>query len=100
MSEIIDFGSGAVEMRDGQGRTVRVVLADKVVEALTAENERLKVENARLQSAVAERDQKIQSLYALLEEVAGFSPEELADLEKNGVSLDSVIEELESLKLQ
>lgn len=98
MSNIIDFSSGAVEVRDGEGRTVRVVLADKIVEGLAAENERLRAEMLRLQGALAERDQKIQSLYALLEEVAGFSPEELADLEKNGASLDQVIEELESLK--
>ena len=98
MSNIIDFSSGAVEVRDGEGRTVRVVLADKIVEGLAAENERLKEEMLRLQAAVAERDQTIQSLYALLEEVAGFRPEELADLEKNGASLDQVIEELENLK--
>ena len=53
-------------------------------------------ETARLQSTLAERDQKIQSLYALLEEVAGFSPEELADLEKNGVEFTKeFIDELE-----
>jgi prefoldin subunit 5 len=98
MSNIIDFSNGAVEMRDGQGRTVRVVLADKVADALTAEIERLKAEMARLQNVVAERDQTIHSLHALLEEVAGFRPEELEDLEKNGASLDRVIEELESLK--
>ena len=96
MSNIIDFSNGAVEMRDGQGRTVRVVLA----EALTAENERLRAEVARLQTAVAERDQRIESLHAILEEVAGFRPEELADLVKNGASLDQVIEELEHLKPQ
>ena len=96
MSNIIDFSSGAVEVRDGKGRMVRVVLADKIVEGLTAENEGLKAEMLRLQTVVAEREQTIKSLYALLEEVAGFRPEELADLEKNGGSLDQVIAELDS----
>lgn len=98
MSNIIDFSSGAVEVRDGEGRTVRLVLADKPADKLTAENDDLKAEVARLLGVVAERDQKIESLYALLEEVAGFRPEELADLEKNGAPLDRVIEELENLK--
>jgi cysteinyl-tRNA synthetase len=65
---------------------------------LTTESDFLKTEMTRLQSVVVEREQTIQSLYALLEEVAGFSPEELANLEKDGASLDGVIKELAGLK--
>jgi hypothetical protein len=64
---------------------------------LAAEKESLKAEMAQLQTTIVEREQTIQSLYAHLEEIAGFSPEELADLEKNGASLDGVIEELTNL---
>jgi hypothetical protein len=90
--------NGGLKLCDEQGRTVGVLLANQDFQKLTAENERLQAEMARLQTDAAEHEQKIQSLYALLEDVAGFSPEELADLEKNGASLDGVIEELTNLK--
>ena len=90
--------NGGLKLCDEQGRTLGVVLATQAFQTLTAENERLKADMAGLQTVVAEREDKIRELYALLEEVAGFRPEELADLEKNGASLDGVIEELEYLK--
>jgi hypothetical protein len=90
--------NGGLKLCDEQGRTVGVLLANQDFQKLTAENDRLKAETARLQTVVAEREQEIESLYTLLEEVAGFSREELADLEKNGDSLDGVIRELENLR--
>jgi predicted nuclease with TOPRIM domain len=89
--------NGGLKLCEEQGRTVGVFVADQTFQKLTAENERLKAEMARLQTTVAERENRIESLYVLLEEVAGFRPEELADLEKNGASLDGVIEELDNL---
>jgi hypothetical protein len=82
-------------LSDEQGRTVGVLLAKEAFQKLTAENECLKAEVARLQAVTAEREQTIQSLYATLEAVAGFRPEQLADLEKKGASLDGVIAEFE-----
>jgi predicted nuclease with TOPRIM domain len=89
--------NGILKPRDQQGNTVGVVLANQDFQNLTAENERLRAEMTRLQTDVAEREQKIHSLYALLEEVAGFTPDQLTDHEKNGASLDEVIAELENL---
>ncbi|HVS39257.1 MAG TPA: hypothetical protein VMS17_27115 [Gemmataceae bacterium] len=80
--------------------------ANQAVESLTAEADQLRQEAARLRAErdelrraldaarqekaaiAAERDDYKKSLYAVLHEDWTFTEEEIADLEKNGVTLD------------
>jgi hypothetical protein len=100
--------SQRLELRDAAGRTVGVVLASQAIEGLTAEREQLRAETVRLRAEVgelkralacAEQEAKdyLKSLYALLKkEDVRFEPEELAELDRNGVPLNQFIAELEA----
>ncbi|HTU91442.1 MAG TPA: hypothetical protein VMF69_15275 [Gemmataceae bacterium] len=116
MSNQIDL-SQRVEIRYASGDTVGIVLAPKAVQELTAERDqlreetnRLRAEVAELRSAleeaqreardkpaiVAERDQYLRSLHALLAKDVQITPEDIAELDKNGVDIADVIAEIET----
>ena len=101
--------NGGLKMCDEQGRTVAVVLANQAFEKLTTETNQFRDEAARLRAEVlelrraleaareelkdkaaitAERDGYRKSVLALTREDFTFTAEEIADLDKNGVTLD------------
>jgi chromosome segregation ATPase len=118
MSDQISL-SQQLELRDASGRTVGVYHAARVVEELTAERDRwrqevshLRAELLSLQRALdgARREaeesaalaagrvrqiEQLEGLLNLLNTYLGFTPEELADLEQNGVSLAQAIDDIE-----
>lgn len=65
------------------------------VAELSAQNLRLKKERADLE---AERDVYLKCLHAMNRSEFGFTPAELEELEKNGGSLEEVIQELEGAR--
>jgi predicted nuclease with TOPRIM domain len=99
--------NGIHRVRDEHGCTVAVVLANQAFEKLTAEAEQLRDEAARLRAQVEqlqsglkavtqERDDYLKSLHAITCKDWTFTAEEIADLDKNGVTLDEkFFEELE-----
>ncbi len=116
MSDQIDL-SQRVEIRYATGDTVGIVLAPKAVQELTAERDQLREEANRLRAEVAElqraledaqreardkaavaaeRDQYLRSLHALLAKDVQITPEDIAELDKNGVDIAEVIAEIET----
>jgi hypothetical protein len=108
--------SQQLELRDASGRTVGVYHAARVVEELTAERDRLQEEVSHLRGELlslqrlldgarrgaeenaalaAGRARRISQLEELLNTYLGFTAEEIADLEQNGVPLAQVIDEIE-----
>jgi hypothetical protein len=101
MSESLDNGH-ELELRDATGRSLGVFVSNRVVQELTAERDRLRAELERvrqetqaLAERVAKQDEKLAAFTAALQEYITFTPEELADLEKNGESLTEFIERME-----
>jgi hypothetical protein len=118
MSGQIDLSQG-LELRDPAGRTVGVVLAPQTAESLTSERDELRSEVACLQEEVrdlrqaltaaqqevkdkaaitAERDQYLKALYHLLYESSTFTAEDIAEMDKNGETLDQFLKELERMQ--
>jgi septal ring factor EnvC (AmiA/AmiB activator) len=116
MSNQIDL-SQRVEIRYATGDTVGIVLAPNAVQELTAERDQLREETSRLRiqvaelrraleeaqrevrdktAIVAERDQLLRSLHALLAKDVQITPEDIAELDKNGVDLADLIAEIEA----
>jgi SMC interacting uncharacterized protein involved in chromosome segregation len=116
MSNQIDL-SQRVEIRYATGDTVGIVLAPKAVQELTAERDQLREETNQLRAQVAElrraleetqretrdksaivaeRDQYLRSLHALLAKNVQITPEDIAELNKNGVDIADVIAEIET----
>jgi hypothetical protein len=116
MSNQIDL-SQRVEIRYATGDTVGIVLAPKAVQELTAERDRLCEELDRLRAEVAElrraleeaqhglrdkaaivfeRDQYRVALQDLLSKDVLITPEDIAELDKNGVDLSDIIAEIEN----
>src|SRR5262249_1407782 len=99
--------SQRLELRDASGSTLGYYVPAKEFESCFAGNkegpekwerlykelkedhERLHKEMSRLR---AERDQYLKSLYALIPSQFTFSEEELAELEKSGVTFDALLE--------
>jgi uncharacterized coiled-coil DUF342 family protein len=112
MSEITENGE-RLELRDAKGRTVGYLFVRQLVEELTAERDRLREEVRRLRDQLgqaeaealrltqeqakltAERDRHLKALHELTYQEFHFTPEEIADMDRNGVELRAIIEELE-----
>ena len=90
MANTIDLGSG-LELRDASDRTVGVLTPPGTIRELEAERDRLRAEVVGLQ---AERDEYRRALFALTRKEVTFTPEELSDLEADGVSLREIIDQL------
>jgi predicted RNase H-like nuclease (RuvC/YqgF family) len=116
VSNQIDL-SQRVEIRYATGDTVGIVLAPNAVQELTAERDQLREESNRLRAEVAElrraleeakrevrdkadivaeRDQYLRSLHALLAKDVQITAEDIAELDKNGVDVADVIAEIET----
>lgn len=116
MSNQIDL-SQRVEIRYATGDTVGIVLAPEAVRELTAERDQLREETNRLRvqvaelrraleeaqfeacdkaGIVAERDQYLRSLHALLAKDVQITPEDIAEMDKNGVDFGAIVEEIEN----
>jgi hypothetical protein len=91
MSEPTEFGPG-FELRDPSGRTLGVFVPNSMIQDLRAECERLRQQVTQLQ---AERDKYLK----FLKEITGGAPlitaEEVAELDKNGIPFEQVIEQIE-----
>jgi prefoldin subunit 5 len=105
-----------MELHNSSGQPVAVLMDKRSAEELKAERDRLQEEAARLRSEnfelkraldeareglkdmatiTAERDRYLEILFGVFGEDFGFTPEAIQDMEKNGVSLQQIIEELE-----
>lgn len=93
MSQLIDPTQG-LELRSGSGAVLGSFISRQELQELIAECDRLRKQLATLQ---AERDTYLTALYALMRKEVTISPEELADLEKNGVPIEQTMEELERI---
>ena len=98
-----------LELRDAAGQVIGVFLVDRAVEELRAECDRLRAEVLELQKTLkrtrqeskeqadqlAAREEKIAALISILNEYLGFTPAELADLDRNGITLSEIITQIE-----
>jgi regulator of replication initiation timing len=105
-----------MELHNSSGQPVAVLMDKRSVEELKAERDRLQEEVTRLRgenldlkraldaareglkekaTITAERDRYLEILFGIFGEDFGFTPEAIADMDKNGVPLQLIIEELE-----
>ncbi len=94
----------------GESKELNNAATAEVVRELTAERDRLRAEVAELRCALdgarqeardknaiaAERDQYLKSLHALLSKDVHITPEDIAEMDKNGVEFGAIIAELEN----
>lgn len=93
MSQLIDASHG-LELRDAAGSVLGTFVPRHTLAELIAEREDLR---KRLAAVQTERDTYLQALYALTRQEVKLTAEERADLEKNGVSAEQVMQEIERI---
>jgi hypothetical protein len=116
MSNSIDL-NGGLWVKDDQGRTVAVLLPGDAAAGWTKERDRLRLEVERLRGEAAdlkkalesareelkdkgeiavERDMYLKSLHAIYAKtVPDFTAEDIAEADKQGLTLDKFIDEIE-----
>jgi hypothetical protein len=101
MSKPIDLGQ-PLELRDASGSTLGYFLSagerkhwEEQCQRLREECQRLRLDVAKV---TAERDQYLRSVYALTRKAVSFAPEELAEMEKNEVDIEQLLQEIHQAK--
>jgi hypothetical protein len=91
-----------LELRDAAGHTVGIFWAQKAVQDLTAERDRLRAEVAELRQALDAARQELRDKAAImaerdlyLRELEEFWVDRMAEADKDGVDLGEFITELE-----
>ncbi|HEY7157874.1 MAG TPA: hypothetical protein VH575_28205 [Gemmataceae bacterium] len=101
MSDQFDL-SQKLELRDATGHTIAIFWAQKAVQELTAERDRLRAEVAELRQMLDAARQELRDKAAIvaerdlyLRELEEFWAERIAEADKNGTDLGEFIVELE-----
>jgi chromosome segregation ATPase len=112
MSELSNLVQ-AVELLDARGRSLGLFRSEEVVKELVVERDRLRQELAQLQAKLSatagecdrlreelvgtrrERDEYLHSLHFLTRQQFAFTPEEIATLDREGLPLGQVVDEIE-----
>lgn len=93
MSQLIDASQG-LELRDPAGAVIGTFVPRNVLQELIAERDQMRKLVATVQ---AERDTYLHALYALTRKEVALTAEERADLEKNGIPAEQVMQEIERI---
>ncbi len=83
-----------LELRDASGQIVGFFTPEKAWKDLLAERDQLREE---LEKVKEERDNFRISVEALMQKKITFTAEELEDLQKNGLSFEQVMEEIQPI---
>src|SRR5437879_3800519 len=83
-----------VELRDSAGKTVAYVVPASLLKELREELDRLRKE---LENVCTKRDEYRDGLICMMKDYITFTPEELADAEKNGLSFDQLMAEIQPI---
>jgi hypothetical protein len=82
------------ELRDSTGKIVAYLAPASIMQHLKNEIERLREE---LENVKAQRDRYQAGMIGLMKEFVTFTPEEIADMDKNGLSFEQLMEQLEPI---